>query len=265
MKKSNSNKPARTIRTARRRSSHAVTFATKKTKPRTSSVKFKPSSRAACAEEIAILSKAQHGDIVASYLTRGYAASPPDGSDALTDSFVGKLVALIAAVGNPRDGQALLKVLFANEFGIATADAYRLARALERDTTLLDIFTTPGKLAELSEATETRPAIVFNDPEKLKIFAEKFLAWTAASHEITLTELAERLAAESGLSAAIVEKKAYGSAEAIAALTSFVRNFEVNHPIDSAATGIPEYSPRSRRVGENFAIRLPSREINSVD
>lgn len=224
-------------------------------------------ARGVPAREIAVLyRKRKHGDIASAYLTRaGVPHHRTDGSDALTHPFVTQLVALIKAVGNPRDGQALLAALFSHISGIATADAYRLARAIDRDTTLLDIFTTPSRLDELAVATEARPAITFNEPETLRAFAGKFLAWTAASHTITLTELVEHIAAESGIAAAIVAEKAFDAAEAVAAFTSFVRQFEVNHPTENAAAGIANLiATLTTMRSENFAIRLPARELDAV-
>lgn len=217
--------------------------------------------------EIAVLyRKRRHADLIASYLTRaGVPHYRKDGSDALVQPRVQALIALLAAIANPRDGAAIARVLFAPDVGLAPADAYRLTRVLDTGNSLFDIFTKPDALKVLAEPTDYRPAIVFAEPERVQQFVTRLLDWTAAAHEVGLTELSERIAAESGLSAGIIAKKEYVSATALAAFIGFVRDFEVLHPAVAAEVTLPALlTELTTRIGEGFTIPVPPSELAAV-
>jgi DNA helicase-2/ATP-dependent DNA helicase PcrA len=213
--------------------------------------------------EIAVLyRKRRHADLLADYLQR--AAVPAhrlDGQNALTNKRVQQLVGLLQAVERPNDPAALLSVLFADYSGIQPVDAYRLARAVERDDAFLDFLTDEAKLAELGAATERRPAIVFRNPESLQKLTANFLNWLELKQTVSLTELTESIAAESGLSATIVSGKEYESAEAVAAFVDFVRSFEIS----SESAGLAELLADLKTMqSQNLSLKLSARAHAAV-
>jgi len=208
--------------------------------------------------EIAVLyRKKRHADVLAQYLERaGVPHIRLDGRDALKNKRVQQLIALLRALAKPNDSEALLAIIFADYSSILPVDAYRLARAADRQHGFLDVLTDQALLAELGTKTDRHPEIIFSDLPGLKAFSERLMSWIAASQDMSLTELTETISAESGLAQLIIANEEYESGEAIATFIDFLRQFEAAR-IDPTTDEL--LADLKLMAQQHIAMKLPNR------
>lgn len=189
--------------------------------------------------EIAVLYRnRKHGDILADFLVRaGVPFFRADGQDALLNRRVQQLIRLLKITEEPKDALNSLAVFFADFSEIPAVEVYKLAKAVDFEKTFLD-------LALLSENAA------------VKVLGEKLLNWQKAKTEQNLLELVENIAAESGLTKLVAEKKEYEAAEALATLLSFVRNFAITNENPSLQNLLTDLQAMRE---QNIKLKLPTR------
>jgi DNA helicase II / ATP-dependent DNA helicase PcrA len=161
-------------------------------------------------EEIAVIYRnRKHADVLAGALGRKQLPFfRADGQNALSDSRVQQLLKLLRVVENPRDALSSLAVFFADFAEIPEVEVYRLAKEVS------------GREAFLDVGLDSKE-------KSVKVFVTKLLSFQKMKAEQNLLELAENVAAESGLTRKIAGNKEYESAEAVHAFLAFVRNFAI--------------------------------------
>jgi DNA helicase-2/ATP-dependent DNA helicase PcrA len=194
--------------------------------------------------EVAVLYRnRKHGDILADFLVRaGVPFFRADGQDALQNPRVRQLIRLLKVVEEPRDALSSLAIFFADFSGIPSVEVYKLAKKTDLENTFLD-------LALVAENVE------------VKALGEKLLSWQKARAEQNLLELVENVAAESGLTKLVADKKEYEAAEALSALLSFVRNFAITNENPSLQNLLNDLQAMHE---QNVRLRLPTRSHEAV-
>jgi DNA helicase II / ATP-dependent DNA helicase PcrA len=186
-------------------------------------------------EEIAVIYRnRKHGDALADALGRKQVPFfRADGQNALLDARVQQLLKLLRTVENPKDALSSLAVFFADFSELPEVEVYKLAKEVNGLTTFLDVGLSSGN-------------------KEVKTFAEKLLSFQKMKAEQNLLELAENVAAESGLTRKIAENKEYESAEAVHAFLAFVRNFAITREDASLKTLLEDL-----RAMEKQGVKLP--------
>jgi len=186
-------------------------------------------------EEIAVIYRnRKHGDVLADALSRKQLSFfRADGQNALSDSRVQQLLKLLRVVENPRDALSSLAVFFADFAEISEVEVYRLAKEVNNREAFLDVGLASKE-------------------KSVKVFAEKLLSFQKMKAEQNLLELAENIAAESGLTREIAGNKEYESAEAVHAFLAFVRNFAITREDASLKVLLEDL-----RAMEQQGVKLP--------
>lgn len=195
--------------------------------------------------EIAVLYRNRyHGDLLADFLAReGIATHRADGQNALLNSRVKQLIALLKAVENPADSVALLSVLFADFTNLKPVEVYKLAKAANRENSLLDVMLA-------SEASAT-----------VKALGDKLVEFQKNKAEMNLFELAENVAAGSGLTNSVFVKKEYEAAEALTAFITFTRNYAVNRENPTLTNFLTDITAMQ---AQNIHLALPIRATEAI-
>jgi len=164
------------------------------------------------AEEIAVIYRNRsHADVLADVLARKKIPFfRADGRDALTNSRVRELINLLKIVEKPSDALTSLAVFFADFTEIPELEVFKIAQKSERQKSFLEV------------ALESENLFVKN-------FAAKLLEFQKKKTSENLFELAENVAAESGLTMKIAENEEFDSAEALTTFLDFIRNFSIAH------------------------------------
>ena len=202
-------------------------------------------ARKVAPSEIAVIYRNRfHGDIFADALRRaGVPVHRTDGQNALLNSRVKQLLALLHSINNPADSIALMAVLFADFIDLQPVEVYRLAKKADRENNLLDVM------------------LLEDSAEAVRNLGNKLLAWQKAKIEMNLFEFVENVAAESGLTKIIANKKDYESAEALAAFLTFARNFSISNEAPDLGKFLEDLDAM---VSQGIALPLPARPTEAV-
>ncbi|MFA5351701.1 MAG: ATP-dependent DNA helicase [Candidatus Gracilibacteria bacterium] len=185
-----------------------------------------------------------HGDLLADFLAReGIPIHRADGQNALLNPRVKQLLALLKSVENPADSVALLSVLFADFTTLPPVEVYKLAKAASRRDSLLDVMLSEEASGVARE------------------LGEKLVGFQKNKAELNLLELTENIAAVSGLTHMISEKKEYKAAEALTAFLSFTRNFAINREEPTLRNFLADIAAMQ---SQNISLPLPIRATEAI-
>jgi len=196
-------------------------------------------------EEIVIIyRKRRHGDVFADLLARkNIPFFRADGQNALNNFRVKQLLALLSFTANPNDSINLAKLLFADFTEIPELEAFRILQQIKRGDSFLEVL--------LSE----------DQPEIIQQFGKILLEFQKTKSSQNLLELAENIAAESGLTRQISEAKDFESAEALFAFLTFIRNFTITREEASLENLLADFDLMQK---QGIALSLPARAHAAV-
>lgn len=179
-------------------------------------------------EEIAVLyRRREDGDLPAAYLAQaGVPIYRTDGRDARSDPAVRLIIRLLGSLADEKDAEGLAAWILSDAANLAQVDAFRLLRLHGYESPLSQLLLDFERLE--TRADELK--ITFNEKEKISRLSFIFQKLNTFKYDLSLTDLARAVAAESGLAQYLADAKKYESIDAVTAFLGWVRQAELAQP-----------------------------------